>query len=159
MAVIKLEVGSNSKILEKHRAKSKEEIEATIKKMEQAKEGLEKNAEALDRELDEFNTIEDPLINPVNKKALCWVRRPTQEEWESIVPAEILKYRDKPQDMPKKLITENKELTFKFMEALITKPKHTAAEWKKRSNLVFIKLFQLHIENVFRELGIIAENF
>jgi hypothetical protein len=46
-----------------------------------------------------------------------------------------------------------------MMAKLISKPKHTAEEWKEMTDLLFQEMFQLHLMDVYRKLGLMVENF
>jgi hypothetical protein len=48
---------------------------------------------------------------------------------------------------------------FDIMALLIEKPKHDAKWWKENSNLIFQELFQIHLTEVYRKLGLMVENF
>jgi len=117
------------------------------------------DAAVLEQNLLEFNRITDPLIDPETEKVLCWIRRPTMEELEKFIPAELLEYRNTPEEIPKSTMEKYKDFQFEMMANLIENPKKSANWWKKNSNLVFQQLFQLHLRSVMEDLGITAENF
>jgi hypothetical protein len=139
--------------------KSPEEIKAEMKVMEEAKKQYTQNVEELRANLDAFNNTLDPLIDPANNKPLCWIRRPTQEEWEAMIPTELYEYENM-EDVPKEVLDKIKDRQFDMMANLIAIPKGDADFWKKNGgSLVFQELFQMHIVEVYRKLGIIIGNF
>lgn len=140
-------------------AKTPEEIKAEIKAMEEAKKQYTQDVSKLEANLKAFNNTLDPLIDPATNEPLCWVRRPTQEEWEAMIPAELFEYENI-EDVPKDVISKIKNRQFEMMAELIAIPKHDAEWWKKNSsNLVFQELFQMHIVEVYRKLGVLVGNF
>ena len=127
--------------------------------MRKVKKEMTTDAAVLEQNLLEFNRITDPLIDPETEKVLCWIRRPTMEELEKFIPAELLEYRNTPEEIPKSTMEKYKDFQFEMMANLIENPKKSADWWKKNSNLVFQQLFQLHLRSVMEDLGITAENF
>ena len=143
----------------KENKKSPEEIKAEMKAMEAAKSQYTQDVSQLQANLDKFNNTSDPLVDPATGDVLCWVRRPTQEEWEAMIPQELLEYENI-EDVPKEVAQRMKEKQFEMMANLITKPKGDTDFWKKNGgSLVFQELFQMHIIDVYRKLGIIIGNF
>ena len=148
------------KFIEKHKPLTRKEVVQRIKERKEMKSKLTQDAAVLEKNLIAFNKILDPLVDPENDKVLCWIRRPTQDEWEEMLPAELLEYRGKStEEIPAEIWNRYKDLQFEMMEKLIEKPKHKAAWWKSHSNLVFQQLFNLHLTSVFELLGVSAENF
>lgn len=126
--------------------------------MEDAKSKYTKDVQVLEQNIKKFNEMLDPLVDPISGDVLCWVRRPTQKEWEDLIPQELLEYtniEDVPQDVAKKY----RDYQFDMMAQLISHPKKDAAWWKANSTLVFQELFQAHLADVYRKLGVMAENF
>jgi len=143
----------------KEHAKSPDEIKAELKAMEEAKKQYTQDVSALEANLKKFNSILDPLIDPATNEPLCWVRRPSQEEWEAMIPAELFEYENI-EDVPKEVVNKIKDRQFDMMANLIEIPKHDADWWKKNSSsLVFQELFQMHIVEVYRKLGVLVGNF
>jgi hypothetical protein len=147
----------------KDHKKTPEEIKAEMKVMEDAKKQYTQDVTKLQANLDRFNSTLDPLIDPTvddpEKAVLCWIRRPTQEEWEAMIPTELLEYENM-EDVPKEILVKIKDRQFDMMAKLIEKPKGDAEFWKKHGgSLVFQELFQMHIVEVYRKLGVIIGNF
>src|SRR3990170_3745927 len=147
----------------KEHQKSPDEIKAEMKAMEDAKKQYTQDVTKLQANLDKFNKTLDPLIDPAEsdpeKAVLCWVRRPTQEEWEAMIPTELYEYENI-EDVPREVQQKIKDKQFDMMANLIELPKGDAAFWKKNGgSLVFQELFQMHIVEVYRKLGIIIGNF
>lgn len=149
----------NKSFIERHQPLTPDQIKSKIKEKEEAKKQYTTDAALLEKELDAFNLITDPLINPSTGKAMCWVRRPTQEEWEAMIPKDILQYRNNPQGIPPEVAAKYQDMTFELMEKVITNPSHNAKWWKAHANLLFIQLFQMHLNQVMNELGVQTENF
>lgn len=143
----------------KHKPLTSEEVGKRFKEMEDSKRNLEQDALTIEKNLDNFNKIIDPIKNPANGEILCWVRRPTQDEWEEMIPEEMWKTGVNPESLTMEMQKKSNDMVYEFMAKIIEKPKHDAKWWKGHANLVFIQLFQLHLNDVFRELGLTAENF
>ena len=145
--------------IRKHKPLTKKEVVEKFHEMRKVKKEMTTDAAVLEQNLLEFNRITDPLIDPETEKVLCWIRRPTMEELEKFIPAELLEYRNTPEEIPKSTMEKYKDFQFEMMANLIENPKKSADWWKKNSNLVFQQLFQLHLQGVMEDLGITAENF
>jgi hypothetical protein len=145
--------------IQKHKPLTPDQLREKMQEQQKSKERYVQDSAELEKEIDNFNKITDPLVDPVTDKALCWVRRPTQEEWESLVPVELLKYRDDPSGIPPEVSKKYSDLTFELMAKIIEKPKHDSKWWKQHANLLFIQLFQYHLQKVFSELGLATTNF
>jgi len=145
--------------IRKHKPLTKKEVVEKFHEMRKVKKEMTTDAAVLEQNLLEFNRITDPLIDPETEKVLCWIRRPTMEELEKFIPAELLEYRNTPEEIPKSTMEKYKDFQFEMMANLIENPKKSANWWKKNSNLVFQQLFQLHLQGVMEDLGITAENF
>lgn len=149
----------NDKFIKKHQPLTPEQLKEKMLEQKKSKEKYTQDSAQLEKEIDNFNKITDPLVDPTTDKPLCWVRRPTQEEWESLVPVELMQYRDDPAGIPPEVSKKYSDLTFDLMAKIIETPKHDAKWWKQHANLVFIQLFQLHLQQVFNELGLTTANF
>lgn len=150
---------SKEELLQKHQPLTKKGVKDAFKEQEEIKKKYTMDAAILEKNLEKFNEILDPMVDPTTDTALCWIRRPTQEELEMMIPADLLKYRGKPEEIPADKIKEGEDLLFEMMAQLIAVPEHTAKEWKARANMVFQRLFQLHIQQVFDDLGMAVGNF
>lgn len=146
-------------LIKKYKPLTPEEVRAKIKEKEDIKKQYSIDSAELERELDAFNEIIDPLINPATDKAMCWIRRPTQAEWEKMVPASVSVYNKNPEEMTPEETQKANDSLFELMANVIAKPKHDAKYWKEHSNLIFIQLFNMHLNGVFKELGIMTTNF
>jgi hypothetical protein len=146
-------------LIRKHKTLSKGDVKEQFKAHEEKKKKYTMDAAKCEKALEAFNEIVDPIVNPTTDEPLCWVRRPTQEELETLIPDEFMKYRNDPNGIPPDAMKGNEDVLFKMMEHLISVPEHTAKEWKKRANLVFQRLFQMHIQQVMEDLGITVRNF
>ncbi len=149
----------NEAFLKKHKPLTPDEVKKQFDDKEKAKKQYTTDSAALEQEIDNFNKLSDPMVNPATGKALCWIRRPTQTEWESMIPTEVLQYRNDPKGIPPEVSAKYQDLTFDLMAKIIVTPKHDAKWWKEHSNLVFLQLFQMHLNQLMQELGILAENF
>lgn len=138
--------------------KTPEQLAEEIKKQEAAKNKLTKNTVELESNLSNFNKTLDPILDPNTGQPLCWVRRPSAKEWEDLTPTELLKYQT-PEEIPTEVAEKLKDHQFKMMETLIENPKHDAEWWKANSNLLFQEMFQIHLTDVYRKLGIMSANF
>jgi hypothetical protein len=136
-----------------------EQLAEDIVKMEEAKKKLTKNAVELEQNLKRFHEMSDPILDPSHPdEPLCWVRRPSTKEWEEMTPSELLEYKNV-EEVPKEILDKYKNNIFNMMEKLITNPKHDAKWWRENTDLVFQEMFQVHLLDVYRKLGIMAGNF
>jgi len=135
-----------------------EQIAEDIVKMEEAKTKLTQSSADLEANLKHFHEILDPICDPINGDALCWVRRPSQTEWEAMVPVELLSFKSD-EEIPPEMLEKYKDNSFKMMEKLIAKPQHDAQWWKDNTDIVFQQLFSSHMLDVYRKLGILTTNF
>ena len=150
---------TENNLLKKYKPLTPEDVRAKIREKEESKKQYSSDSATLEKELEAFNDIIDPLINPTNDKAMCWIRRPTQAEWEKLVPASASVYNKNPEEMTPEETQKANDALFDLMANIIAKPKHNAQYWKEHSNLMFIQLFNLHLSGVFKELGIMTTNF
>lgn len=149
----------NKELLKRYKPLTKAEVKKKFREMKQIKTKMTQDAAVLEKNLIQFNRTLDPLVDPESGKELCWVRRPTTDELESLIPSELLEYRGRPDEVPPEVMRKHKDFQFEMMANLIEKPKKTSAWWKKRANLVFQRLFEMHLQGVMEDLGIMAENF
>ena len=152
-------MADNKKLLEKHKPLSRAELKKKFGEMKQIKSELTQDAAVLEKNLMAFNKTLDPLCDLESGNVLCWVRRPTAKELEEMIPEELLKYRGKPEAVPTELMQKHKDFQFTMMAILIEKPKKNTEWWKQNANLVFQRLFEMHLETVMSDLGIMTENF
>lgn len=150
---------SKKELIRKHKPITKKEVKERFKEMKRIKDEMTTDATVLEQNLKKFNEITDPLVDPETGAALCWIRRPTAEELEGMIPTELLEYRNTPEKVPKEITKKYKDFQFKMMANIINIPKKDAKWWKKNANQVFQMLFQMHLRGVMEDLGISAENF
>lgn len=151
--------GRNKELLKKHKPLTPSQVKKKFKEMKQIKSKMTQDAAVLEKNLMQFNKTVDPLVDPESDKVLCWIRRPTTDELETLIPAELLEYRGRPEEVPPEVMQKYKDFQFDMMANLIEKPKKDAAWWKKNANLIFQRLFEMHLRGVMEDLGIMAENF
>ena len=137
-----------------------EQLAEDIKKMELAKQKMTQNAEDLDANLKHFHETIDPILDPNTGNPLCWVRRPSNKEWEEMSPPELTKYRNAdPTTLSEDVQEKLKAHQFAMMAKLIAKPQHEANWWKENTDLVFQEMFTIYLFDVYRKLGIMVGNF
>lgn len=139
-------------------SKSPEQMAEEVKKLEIIKEKMTQNTVELEANLRSFNDTLDPILNPNDGKPLCWIRRPSQSEWEAMIPSELMKYREE-KEIPPEIARKFTDHQFTMMAKLIANPQHDGQWWKDNTNLLFQELFQIHLMDVYRKLGIMVENF
>jgi len=145
--------------IRKHQPLTPDKLKEEYKKKEEAKRQYTTNAVELEKELEAFNKITEPLVNPVTGRAICWVRRPTQSEWEGMLSPELMQYREHPEDMPVELQQKYGDMTFELMAIVIENPKHDSKWWKEHATIEFIQLFNSHLSNIFAQLNKDTANF
>ncbi len=118
--------------------------------------------DSCEAELDALNNMLTPLLHPITKNPLCWVRTPKIKEIEAFAPPEARMYRGKeiPQKLQEEINIKYQDLIFDMMATFIVTPRRTSAEWKEKgSNPVFIKLFESFLNNLMLDMEQKAENF
>jgi hypothetical protein len=150
---------TENNLLKKYKPLTPDEVRAKIKEKEEAKKKFTVDSATLEAELDSFNSITDLLYNPVTGKPMCEIRRPTQLEWESMIPSSASVYNKKPEEMSPEEAQKANDSLFDLMAKIIVKPNGDAEYWKKHSTLDFIQQFNLHLNGVFKELGMMTTNF
>ena len=151
------EAESKKRFVERYK-RTPEQLAEDIKKMEEAKKQMTQNAEQLDANLKHFHDILDPILDPNTGQPLCWVRRPSNKEWEDLTPTEMATYKT-PEEVPKEMAEKYKDHQFNMMAKLIAKPQHDANWWKENTDLISQEMFQIYLIDVYRKLGIMVENF
>jgi len=145
-----------SKFLEKHKPLNEEEVKKRFAESARAKEKYSHDMSVIEQNLMGFIDDEEPLIDPETDKELCWMRAPTMMELESV--GEIYKGTD-----VTNITAEDREKYIQsqyiLMAEIITQPKHDAQWWKEHTNIKFLTLFRLKIEQMFNALGVAIENF
>jgi hypothetical protein len=126
--------------------------------MEDAKKQMTRNSETLDANLKHFHETLDPVLDPNTGQPLCWVRRPSQKEWEELTPSELTQYKDAT-EIPREIEEKYKDHQFLMMEKLVANPIHDAKWWKENTDLIFQEMFQIYLMDVYRKLGIMVGNF
>lgn len=149
----------NKDLIRKFKPLTPEEVRAKIKEKEEVKKQYSSDSATLEAELESFNDIIDPLINPVSGKAMCWIRRPTQAEWESLVPTDVSVYKREGEEVDPQEAKKANDALFELMANIIANPKHDAKWWREHATLSFIELFNLHLTGIFKELGAMTTNF
>lgn len=134
-------------------------VAETIRRQEEAKSQYTQDVNELEHNIDTFASRLSPLLDPVTKQPLCWVRNPTQEEWESLVPDEFWQYRDNPEGVPPEISKRYSDHQFNMMANLIENPKKDVNWWKAHANIPFQLLFQEHLAKVYEDLGVKIANF
>jgi hypothetical protein len=137
-----------------------EQLAEEIKKMELTKQKMTQNAEELDKNLKHFHETLDPILDPNSGEPLCWVRRPSNKEWEELSPPELSQYKDTdPNTLPQDVQDKLKNHQFEMMAKLIAKPQHEANWWRENTDLVFQEMFTIYLFDIYRKLGIMVGNF
>jgi hypothetical protein len=149
----------NEKLLRKHRPMSNKDIENKILENKEIKKEFSTDATVLKANLQKFNQITDPLVDPESGLELCWIRRPTAQEFEALIPSELLEYRNSPDAIPKEVADKHENFQFEMMEKLIVNPIEDWKYWKANSNQVFQFLFNKHLNSLLEKLGIDVQNF
>ena len=135
----------------------------TPEEMEKEQDSLEKEvvfaSKAMEQEISSFSIKVDELINPVTKKLMCKVKRPTATQWKQLVPPELAKYKKDPKSIPFEVAEKYETLVYDIMAELIVQPKHTAQWWRDNTTYDFVALFQTHMMETFDKMSKSLENF
>jgi hypothetical protein len=143
--------------MNKHKPLSTKEIDKKFSDNEAAKSTYTHDMATLEENLRNFNEKTDPIV--LNGKPLCWVKRPTKDQFERLIPPELMKYKNSLETVPKEISDKYEDQIYDLMAELIVEPKHDKSWWKVNSPLVFIPLFQAHMNEVYELVGINIENF
>jgi hypothetical protein len=135
------------------------DVAKAIKEKHEAQEKFTQDVAELEANIKEFTGRPEPLLDPISGKPLCWIRNPTQEEWEALVPKEFWDFQGNPDGVPQDIQQKYADHQFEMMAKLVTRPEHDAAWWKKNANIPFQMLFQEHLIKVYEDLGIKIGNF
>ena len=143
--------------LSKHKPLTAKQITERLEENEKSKQQYSHDMADLEQNLKDFSELTDPIV--VRGKPLCWVKRPAREEFEALVPPELKKYRNDPKGVPPELANKYEDNVYLMMEKLIVEPKHDSTWWKANSPLIFIPLFQAHLNGIYELVGIDVANF
>jgi len=99
--------------------------------------------EELDQKIRDFSSQIDPL--KVNGETLAEVRRPTRTQFAKMVPPELAKYRDHPEEIPIEVAAKYENDMYDLMAELIVNPKHDADWWKGNTGDDWMAAFQAHL--------------
>jgi hypothetical protein len=77
----------------------------------------------------------------------------------NMIPPELKKYSNNPEDIPLELEQKYSEIHFSIMSNLIVKPKKTKEWWKQNATMGFIKLFNDKLAEIVEKTTKEAENF
>jgi len=125
--------------LKKHKPLTPEDVKKRLIEKDMAIDKYQKDIRKVEENLVNFLNKEDPLVDPSTNKVIAWLRRLPYKELTEILPSEL------PEDFS---IEEGKkyiEPIFVLMEKMISKPKHTAEEWKSLANTDFVELFNARV--------------
>lgn len=150
--------GDRTEEIVKRYGRTPEQLAEDIKKMEEAKKQMSRNAADLDANIKKFHEMTDPIIDPNTGQPMCWVRRPSAQEWEDMTPTELTGYKS-PEEIPQEIAQKYKDRQFDMMASLIANPIHPAKWWKENTDLLFQEMFQIHLTDVYRKLGLMVANF
>ena len=146
------------KFLKKHPPLSDKEVKEKFRESALAKQKYTRDMKEIEKNLLGFLDITEPLIDPSTEKVLAWVKLPTMmkleefytgfsvaspQDFKSMSTAEKLKYQNRQYELMAKILF----------------PKHDAEWWKDHTNLRFVYLFSLKMEQMFEGMGGFVENF
>lgn len=143
--------------LNKHKPMNSKQIEQKLIENEDAKAQYTTDMTALEENLRNFAEKTDPIV--FRGKPLCWVKRPSKAQFEKLIPPDMMKYKNSPDSIPKAEADKYENLIYEMMAELIVNPKHDANWWKANSPLIFIPLFQAHLNEIYELVGIDIANF
>jgi len=145
---------SREELVKKHADKTPEEMEIEQEKIELdyaiQSRGLEQKILEASSKVDEMK---------IGKETVARVKRPTKEQMNRILPPELAKYRNKPEEVPYEVAKEYENRMYKLMEELIVMPKHDSDWWIKNTGDDFMAAFQAHIANTQAQIQKDTERF
>ena len=154
------ERNKEKKFLDKHKPlvktipRTEEEV---LKEIEDVKAKYNRDASQVEAALTEFLEQLDPIV--WNGKAIAWCRRPSMKEIKELVPSELMKYEDNPQDAPQELQDKYDKFIYQKMSEIIATPKYTAEQWIEKANPHLLRLFWEHIGKIAKEVQVQVEGF
>jgi len=146
------------KFLEKHPILTNEQVKQKQLEAKMAKAKYSQDMKEIEQNLIGYLEISEPLVDPETDKVLCWMRLPTMmllEDYYKQFGKTTKKYEELSDD--EKFDYANRQ--YVLMSKIISIPEHDAKWWKSHSNLRFLKLFSLKLEQLFDELEVASENF
>lgn len=141
----------------KFKSLSPEEIDAEIRGQEKARQKYSTDAAEVEEALTNYLKITDPIVH--NGKAIAWVRRPSMKELKALIPKEMYKYMDNPQDAPEATVKKYKNFFYEKMADLITVPNYTVAQWEEKANPWLVRKFWEHIGEIVKLMQGHVEGF
>lgn len=151
----KLMEEKRKEFLDKHKPlKTEEEVEEVKKESQEAQLQYSKNIAEVESNLMFFLKREYPLKDPISGKAIAWIRQVPYREMREMAgdfKAEEIDVSKLSEEELLAKMGEKEDLIFQYMETLITRPKHTAEEWKGIASMKFIKLFDARLTEIFSE--------
>lgn len=133
---------------------SKQDIAKAFAEVDKAKAKYSMDTTETLSALTEYLGVTDPILwtNPRTgkTKAIAWVCRPTMKELKALIPPQLRKYANKPQDLPEELGKQYEKFFYEKMAETIAIPKWTAEEWEEKGNPWIVRLFWNHIAGIAR---------
>jgi len=146
----------SKKLVEKYAVKSADEM---VKEQEDLQREVAEASTEMEQELEAFSTKTDELKNPNNSKLLAIIKRPTTSQFKRFTPISLLKYRDKPEDIPPDVAMKYTDDMYQLMAELVVQPKHTAEWWEDNTGDEFMALFQAHLAKTREKMSKTIEDF
>lgn len=144
-------------IIEKKYGKSPEDVVADAKQQKKAQSNYNIQMAEVDQALTEFLNILDPI--KWNGKTIMCARRPSMKELKKMIPKEMAKYADHPEDIPQSIQEKYEGFFYQKMSEIIVAPKHTAEEWEELANPWLMNLFWKHISSISEQIQGKIEGF
>jgi len=144
--------------LKKHPILTDEQVKQKQLEAKLAKAKYSQDMKELEQNLIGYLETSEPLVDPETDKVLCWMRLPTMMLLEDYYKqfGKISKSYDEFTEEEK---FEYANRQYVLMSKIISNPQHDAEWWKKHSNLRFLKLFGLKLEQLFSQMEVATANF
>ena len=142
-------------LVKKYASKS---VEQMVKEQEDLKDDVAVEAMELDSKLRNFSSQIDPIKSETGE-ILAYAKRPSAAQFERLIPPKFLKYREDPDSIPPEEAMEYNVDMYRLMAELITRPKHSAQEWKELIGDDFMVAFQAHFIKVREEASKAVSRF
>lgn len=113
------------------------------KRQDRARQQYSTDLAEVEGALTAFMEQKDPIV--WEGKAIAWVRRPTMRQLKELIPVEMRKYANNPENLPEELTEKYEGFFYEKMSEMIAIPKRSPKEWEETTNPWFIRIFWEHM--------------
>lgn len=146
-------------IIKKHKPLTREDLEKYKKISEERKAKYSMDMNVVEANLLGFLERPRPVLDPVTKVPILWIRDVTFNELKEMIPPEMAEYVDNPEAIDPKKLEEYDQKFYEIISDLIVIPKHDAEWWRSHMNAKLARVIQDEIAKMLEDMGIEMANF